>query len=226
MINSHRVGLYSSLVWLLSAVVLLCYCLLGLLHIKLPGVEEFVVFISSINSAYILIGVSLAIFIEGLYIVGTFFPGSTMVAVIVMVSQGSGPFALLVTILTVFLGWSAAGVANIYFARLYRKKYIGLLHDEAFSINDKPWTTWFPAFRSNYEVAQVVDGGNPGGVFMSSTRVKLYACIGLLVAAYIIPRIININEVSNEEGFLSLLIIAVITLVVGLVKLRKALIIN
>lgn len=216
----NKKGLYSSLVWLLSALFLLIYCLIGLFKIKVPGVEDLVLFISNANGVYFFIASFLAIFIEGLYVVGTFFPGSTLVAIVLILSQGNGLFTFLVTTVIIFIGWSVAGIINICGAHFYRKKFINLLHDEQFDVKDKSWTTWFPAFRSNYEVAQVVDGGKPWQVFLSSLKVRFYACTVLTVTALIVPYFIDIKNVSNEEGFISLFIIALITLIVGVIKLK------
>lgn len=220
MSNSNKRGLYSSLVWLLSALFLVIYCLIGLFKIKVPGVQDLVSFISNANGVYFFIAAFLAIFIEGLYVVGTFFPGSTLVAIVLILSQGNGLFTFLVTTIIIFIGWSVAGIINIYGAHFYRKKFINLLHDEQFDIKDKSWTTWFPAFRSNYEVAQVVDGGKPWQVFLSSLKVRFYACAVLTVVAIIVPHFIDVKNVSNEEGFISLFIIALITLIVGVIKLK------
>lgn len=219
--NSSKKSLYSSLVWLFSALFLFCYCFLGLFKIKVPGVQDLVLFTSNTNGPYIYIAVFTAIFIEGLYIIGNFFPGSTLVAIILVLSQVSGLFTFLITIMTIFIGWSIAGFINIYTAHLYRKKFINLLHDEQFNVNDKSWVTWFPSFRSNYEVAQVIDGGKVWRVYASALRVRFYACVGLGIAGFIIPYVINIKEVSNEEGFISLFLVAVITLTVGLIKLKN-----
>lgn len=221
MSDINKKGLYSSLVWLLSALFLLIYCFIGLFKIKVPGVQDLILFISNANGAYFFIAAFLAIFIEGLYVVGTFFPGSTLVAVVLILSQGNGLFTFLVTTVSIFVGWSVAGIINIYGAHFYRKKFINLLHDEQFDIKDKSWTTWFPAFRSNYEVAQVADGGKPWQVFLSSLKVRFYACTGLTVTAFIVPYFIDIKKVSNEEGFISLFVIALITLIVGVIKLNS-----
>lgn len=220
MSNINKKGLYSALVWLLSALFLFIYCLIGLFKIKVPGVEDLVLFISNANGIYFFIAAFLVIFIEGLYVVGTFFPGSTLVAIVLILSQGNGLFTFLITTVIIFIGWSAAGIINICGANFYRKKIIDLLHDEQFDIKDKSWTTWFPVFRSNYEVAQVVDGGKPWQVFLSSLKVRFYACTILTVAALIVPYFIDIKNVSNEEGFVSLFIIALITLIVGVIKLK------
>lgn len=222
MVATNKTGFYSSLVWLFGGVILLLYCLVGLFKIKVPGVEELVLFISNMSDEYIFLAAFLAIFVEGLYIVGTFFPGSTLIGIMVVVSQGSGVFTFLKTIIIIFVGWSVAGAINIYAANLYRKTFTKLLSDENFDIKDRSWSTWFPAFRSNYEVAQVVEGGKPWQVFLSSLRVKLYACIGLALFGLIIPYFINIKEVSNEECLASLVIIGLIMLFVGVIKFKAA----
>ena len=82
------------------------------------------------------------------------------------------------------------------------------------------FTTWYPAFRANHEVAQIVEGGNPLKVFLSSLRVRLYASIFAGTVTYVSALLVDLEDISNEEGFVSLLIVALIMLMVGGVKIR------
>lgn len=213
--------LHSSLVWLLGGVALIIYCIIGLSNTKVPGVQELVSFLSSIKDEHIYIAGFLSILVEGLYVVGSFFPGSTLIAIIAILSQIAGPMVFLGTILSIFVGWCVAGAINIFFAKMYHKKIAGLEEDVEYQIHDRPWTTWFPAFRANYEVAQVTAGGNPFKVFFSSVRVKIWASIAVAVYALVVPLFIDIKEISNEEGFASVLVVAAVSLVVGGIKLKK-----
>lgn len=207
--------LYSGIVWLISALALLVYGVFGLLLEILPGVEQLVDTLALIAGKYIYLAAFITILIEGLYIVGNFFPGSSMVLILAVLSQIVGPIEFLLTILTIFVGWCFAGIINIYLTKQYTQRMTGLLEKAEFQINDRPWTTWFPPFRANYEVAQMVEGGSVSEVFFSSVRVKLWACGGMSLLAFILPFFIDIHEVSNEEGFVTLAIIAVIMVVVG-----------
>lgn len=213
--------LYAGLVWILSAISLAIYALLSAFKTSVPGIEQFVDFLLNIEGAYIYAGAFAAIFIEGLYFVGSFFPGATLVLIFAVLSVASGTQTFFLSLLTVFLGWNLAGVVNIYLARLYRKKAIKLGSDEAFNILDRPWATWFPSFRANYEVAQIVEGGNPVKVFLSSVRVRVYASIAAGIFVFVFSLLVDIDEVSNEEGCIVMIIVITLSLIVGILKIRR-----
>ncbi len=213
--------MYSSLVWIFSALVLTVYGIVGLLNEKVPGVEELVAFLSSADGRYIYPAAFLSMFLEGLYFFGSFFPGSTLVAVLAVLSQVSGVFSFLATIAIIFLAWSVAGAINILFASLYRSKLIKMAHDPSLEVKDRLWTTWFPAFRANYEVAQIIEGGSPMRVFISSVRVKVWVSIFMLAITGALPFFIDINDVSNDEGFVTIALVAGITFAVGILKMRS-----
>ncbi len=218
--NSKR-ELNSAIVWIVAGAALVAYGIIGLFNVAIPGVEELVVAISSVDGTYILLAAFLAVFIEGLYVIGSFFPGSTLVVLLAILSQLAGPWMFAATIVTIFIGWCLAGAVNILLARSYRSRIALLSGESEYKIQDRFWTTWFPTFRANYEVAQVIDGGDPLKVFYSSVRVKLWASGVMALAALSIPLFIDVNELSNEEGFASLLVVAIISFVVGGMKLRN-----
>ncbi len=200
------------LVWILSGLALLVYSAIGLSNTTIPGVEELVNFIRSTEGTYLYLGAFLAIFIEGLYFLGSFFPGSTIVLLIAIVSQAGGTAQFLGIILTIYVGWLLAGVCNILGAWVFSYR---LTKVDSPTLEDNTGLTWFPAFRANTEVAQITEGHRPLQVFWSSWRVKSIACIGAALYALIIPLFIDIGSMNNEEGFWSLLIIAAINFAVG-----------
>lgn len=217
----NKAEFYSAIVWILAGASLVIYCLLGVYNTEIPGVEELVVFLSSVEGKYIYTAAFLSILIEGLYFVGSFFPGSTLVVIVAILSQLSGITVFLGTILSIFIGWCVAGALNIYFAKTYLQRFSHLQENKEYQVKDRPWTTWFPSFRANYEVAQITEGGNPVKVFFSSVRVKFWASIAAGIYVLIIPFFMDIKEVSNEEGFISVAVIALVSFVVGFVKLKK-----
>ncbi len=212
---------YSALVWILSAISLYIYCAMGFLNAKIPGVEELVKFLSSADEKHIYIAAFLSVFIEGLYFLGSFFPGTTLIIIISILSQVTGYAVFAGTIFTIFVGWSLAGLINIIVAKLYLKKIAKVGENHEYEVKDRIWTTWFPAFRANYEVAQITDGGNVLKVFLSSMRVKFLVMIAVGVGAMIVPFILDIHTLKNEEGFASVAAVATISLVVGIVKIKK-----
>jgi hypothetical protein len=219
--SAHKSELYSAYVWLLSAGALLIYSILGVSDFNLPGVENIVAFITKAEGGYIYLAAFLAILIEGTYILGTLFPGSTFVLILALMTQAGGPALFLATILAIFVGWCTAGLINIGIARWYCGTLTYTLKETPYEVKDRTLATWFPAFRANYEVAQIVEGGDPLAVFLSSVRVKAIASICAAGITSIIPFFMDIHDINNQEGFASLIIIALVTLVVGVRKLRR-----
>jgi hypothetical protein len=219
--TKNKNGLYGGLVWILSASFLTIYGTLGALDTPVPGVEELVKFLSTINGAYISLGAFLAIFFEGLYFFGSFFPGTTLVILLALFSQVGGSVTFFITVILIFLGWTLSSAVNITLARTYQARINHQKIDTDLKIKDHLLTTWFPAFRANHEVAQVAEGGNPWQVFKSSVRVKFIASLAAGFGAFLIPYFIDIKTVSNEEGFLSLSVVALISLTIGIIKIRR-----
>jgi hypothetical protein len=197
------------------------YGALSLLSAKIPGVEQLIDFISHTDSSLIFFTAFLSIFIEGLYIVGAFFPGATLIVVVTLLSQTVSQTVFFLTILSIFIGWCLSGVVNIFIGGLYRKSMVSEAYADEFMLKDRVWTTWFPSFRASYEVSQIVEGGEPWPVFLSSVRVKLLASMVIALGTFALAYLIDIKEVNNEEGVASLFVIASITLCVGIIKLRR-----
>ena len=218
--------LYAGIIWIVSAIALAIYGILLFLNSEVPGMGELVDFISSIDKKYIYLAAFISILIEGLYFIGSFFPGASLVMIIAVISGINGYFVFFATLLLIFIGWSLAGIINVYLAKVYRQRLMGVKHSEDYLINDRIWTTWFPAFRSSYEVAQVVEGGHPLKVYLSSLKVRFWATIFVGVLALIIPHIININNLSNKEPFFIIFIVFCISLIVGIRKIVDYVILN
>lgn len=151
----------------------------------------------------------------------SFFPGASLVMILAIISGTGGYTTFFITLSLIFIGWSLAGIVNIYLAKTYRKRIVKSGHSDDYHIEDRTWTTWFPSFRSSYEVAQVIEGGHPTKVFISSMKVRFWATLFVGVLALIIPHILNIKESSNNESFSTIFIVFVITLIVGLRKIKS-----
>ena len=219
--QEKKESLYSAFVWIISAVTLFIFAALSLTNQNIPGVEQLVEALSKVDGMYIYGAAFLTIFIEGLYLVGNFFPGSTIIVLLTILSHSGGTSSFLITILSVFLGWCSAGIVNIIFAKLYGKKILKKEHDPEYNVKDRLWTTWFPAFRANYEVAQIAEGGQVTQVLFSSIRVKFFASLIMLAGMALVPLFIDINQISNKEGVMSVLVVGVISFIIGIRKLQK-----
>lgn len=212
--------LHSGLVWIFSGCLLLAYGILGLTNTNVPGAEELVAFANSAEGNYLYLAAFVSVFIEGIYVLGSFFPGSSLVLLIAVISQAGGTGQFLGIIGTVYVGWLLAGLVNVFGA----KYFFRTLHIDTnylTKIEDNTELTWFPAFRANTEVAQIIEGHKISEVLLSSWRVKTYACVGAAAYALVIPFLIDIQNVSNKEGFLSLGIIAFINFNVGGYKIYQ-----
>lgn len=218
---SSKNALYAGATWLISAFVILSYGMYGYVGGAIPGVEELVQFLGSAEGVYVYVAAFIAIFIEGLYLVGSVFPGTTSIVLLAVLSQIGGTAMFLTTIFTILAGWTLAGAINVTMATLYRHKIAALPQSQQYSVHDHIFTTWFPLIRANYEVQQVVEGANPVKVFLSSFRVKSIASAAAAIGALIIPSFVDVNDISNEEGFLTLGIVSVVSLCVGLYKIHN-----
>jgi len=206
--------LYSGLVWLVAAVVLFAYAISGYVGLQVPGVEQLVFWLDQLQGSWILGAAFIAILIEGLYFFGSFLPGSTLVIAAAVLAQMQSWMMFTLIIISIFLGWVASGIFNILFARQMRllaKQPV----DENYDVQDKAWETWFPSFRANYEVSQVISGAPAWKVFWSSVRVKLWGSLGATFYVLLLPFFIDIKELDNSEGFLVMFLVAFIMLVVG-----------
>lgn len=222
MYNTHIARFSGGIVWLLAGTALLAYGIIGLTQTNVPGVADLVDFINSAQGHYLYLAAFLSIFIEGLYFLGSFFPGTTLVLLIAIASQTGGIDTFLSIMGIIYVGWVLAGICNILFARLFARS-LHIDPKEIEKIEDNTGLTWFPAFRANTEVAQITEGHTVLSVFRSSLRVKTYTIIGASFYAFLIPFIVDLSEVENEEGFWSLGIIALINYGVGVYKIRLAL---
>ncbi len=219
--NISKSKLYAGIIWILSALALAIYGVMMFLNTNVPGIKELIEFLSSIDKQYIYLAAFISIFIEGLYFIGSFFPGAGLVLILTILSQTSGLMVFLITMSLIFIGWSLAGVANIYLAKVYRKKIIKLEVIEDYHVKDHLWATWFPSFRASHEVAQITEGANPYKVFISGLRVRLLATLFLGLIAFVIPSFFNIQNTTNREGYASIIVVVLISLVVGINKIRR-----
>ena len=213
--------LYAGWVWLISAISLIVYGLVILANERLTGLDVVVNFLTELDGVYIYGGAFLSILIEGLYVVGNFFPGATLVVLLAIVSQFGGSGSFLLTIFIICVGWCLAGAVNIALAHFYGTRILQREHDPAYEVKDKPWATFYPAFRANYEVAQIAHGGKPLAVLWSSIRVKAVVSLVMLGVTALVPFFIDVNDISKEEGVASILVIAAISAVVGIHKIRR-----
>lgn len=212
---------HGAYVWLFAAFIIFAYGLLGLFGFKVPGVEQLLVWLENVSGWHIYVAAFSAILIEGLYFVGSFFPGTTLIILLALLSQLQGGVHFLLTILAIYLGWCLAGALNVTVAYLYRNRVQHEDFDTQFVVKDNLFITWFPAFRSTYEVSQIADGGSYWKVLYSAWRVRTIASLGAAIGALIIPYFIDVTQLDNDEGFLSLLLVGSISLIIGIYKLKR-----
>ena len=212
--KQNRAKLYGAFVWILAGAALLMYGILGLTQTNVPGVEQLVALVNNAQGNYIYLAAFVAIFFEGLYFIGSFFPGTSLVLLIAIVGQIGGLEQFMYIIATVFVGWVLAGAVNVLGAK-YLSKTFKPSEQTLEKLEQNAEITWFPAFRANTEVAQVTEGHSMKKVFISSTIIKVYVSVGLAVYATIIPFFIDIQNVENDEGFWGLAVIALINFGIG-----------
>jgi hypothetical protein len=211
--------LYSGLIWILSGTALIVYATLGLNEVAIPGVEELVAFAEATAGWKIFLAVFMAMFIEGLYVIGSVFPGTSIVLLSAIVTQATGLTAFLGIIVSLFAGWTLAGIANVTIAKSFKKMFAKNANVTSTVTHQE--ITWFPAFRANTEVAEIVEGKSVKTVLYSSTKIKLYTSGFFLLYTLLIPLLIDITALSNTEGFWGLFIIATISVGIGTQKILE-----
>lgn len=219
--TQHTGELYSGIVWIISSITLALYGILTLTHHSVPGVEQLVGYLSRVDSNYIFVAACISIFIEALYVVGNFFPGATLIIILSILSQTKGPASFLITIAVIFLGWTLAGIVNILLARWYGVAILKRNYDAEHQAEYHIWSALYPAFRANYEVAQVIKGGKISHIVWASIKMKFAVSVVMLAVLALVPLFIDIRNISNEEGVGSIFAVALIMAVVGGIKMRK-----
>jgi ABC-type transport system involved in multi-copper enzyme maturation permease subunit len=216
----------SGLVWIISSLALFVYGFLTLQEYNVPGVEQIVTFVSGLDSEHLYLAAFISIGIEGLYVIGNFFPGATLVVILSILSQTGGPLTFFYTIGATFLGWSTAGAINIFVARVMRRFSISNTATPDHIENGNSFITWYPAFGANHEFAQSLNGAPPLRAFLKSSLRKLVVCGIMLGILSIVPLFIDVREIDNTEGSISIFLFASISLVIGVRKFQTSRIIN
>lgn len=212
----------SGYVWIVSGIILFGYGLIGLFDRSIPGIEQVVIYLSNVNGRYIYAAAFTVIFIEGLYLIGNFFPGSTMLIILAIGSQIHGFNVFMITISTIFIGWSLSGIINVGLGKMLQTQMIYKTDRiQTSSPVSNPWLTWFPAFRSNYEVAQIIEGNSMASVILSSIKIKIITSLMMAIVLLIASFFVDVSKIENEEGFLSLAVVAIICISVGLLKIKR-----
>jgi hypothetical protein len=203
-------------VWLIAGIGVCTYATIGILIDDIPGIQALISWLESLVGWWVLLAVFISIIIEGLYFVGSFFPGSSVVVLLAILSQSNSPLLFIATILAIFVGWVISGGINIFIA----KKYVAEITPQV-SIQDYPFVTWLPSFRANQEVAQTVAGVAPLRVFINSLQIKFFASLFMAGVVLAVAQTIDVSEISNDEGFATLYISATVMLLVGGVQLKR-----
>jgi len=216
MFQSPRIR--SAAVWFIAALALFVYGTLVLYNTAVPGVADILAIVSGFKKEYIYLAGFLGIFIESLYVVGSFFPGTTLVTLIAVTAQFSGNATLLVAVLFIFAGWLLAGLVNVYAARFFLKK----VEVQDALVSDRIWLTWYPAFRAAHEVASVAEGMPVWRVIVSSIKVKAIMSALLFFGALLVSHIFDVSKMNNTEGVISVYALALVSASVGVWQLLHA----
>lgn len=219
-IVGNKNDLYAGIVWIISGVVLSVYGVVSAFNTHIPGIENVINFLLDIETHYIYVGAFFAVLIEGLYIVGSFFPGASLIVIFAILAQTSGFFVFVTTITLVFVGWCVAGLLNIYGARIYLLKVLKQKKEATCLVDDRLLLTWFPAFRASHEVAQIIEGAPLSKVLVSSLRVRVFGVLLVVLLSLIVPVFLDLEEISRDESLFVLLIVIVVCFFVGVSKVR------
>lgn len=211
----------SGYVWLASGLVLAIYAALGLSGVAVPGIEEMVKLLAEASGWEFMLAGFLAILLEGLYIAGNLFPGTSAIMILALFASIGSFWQFVGTISAIFFGWCLAGVINILLA--YRSFQAGRpLPQHVFLVHDNITLTWLPVFRANYEVSQIAAGGDVWQVLRSALRVRLVTTIILGLTSALATTLVDLESLDNDRGFLVVLFFVVVMFYIAYRELRKA----
>jgi hypothetical protein len=219
--QNTKLEIQSAWVWIFSSLIMLIYGSLGLMVFDLPGAEELTGYIQSIPTLYLIIAAFIIICIEGIYGVGSIFPGSSFAILLAAVAGLESIEQLIIILISIFLGWSLASVINIYSVKYLRKSPNSHINETSTSTKTHAWYTWFPPFCASHEVAETVRGMNPTSILLASMSVKFVATILMGIAAYFVPLMFDIENIESSDGFTGVIIVALLILGIGISKYRN-----
>lgn len=203
----------SAIVWAISSFVFLLYGLCFLFEADFLAVDKVVKFIQEIDTSYIFAAAFITIFIESIYVIGTFFPGSSLVLMFAIIAAINNMSNFSLVIFAIFAGWTLSTLVNILIGKL--GSTAGIVHNKA---KENYWISWFPAFRATEEVAQISCGVKPIRVFISSFKIKFVTSLIMAGIAFALSKTADINNVSSEEGYLASFLACAICLTVAVFK--------
>jgi len=215
----------AALTWMVSALLVISYAVFGAMGFQIPGVRELADFLVGLSDIWASSAAMIAIFIEGLYLIGQLFPGSTVIVVLAISANFRGLTSFGLTIFLIFVGWLLSGFANIAVGKLLRKRAVTNFSEGENVFQAPPssskWITWFPAFRANYEVSNVVEGYAWKEVMISSSKIKLITSLIMGATLLALAETIDIHSMDNKDGFISLLVVGIISFGMGFFKLKN-----
>jgi hypothetical protein len=208
----------SALTWYIAALGLATYGTLVLFETPVPGVADLFALLEGVDAVHIYLTAFVAILFEGVYVVGTFVPGTSIILLSALVSGIGGIDVLMVTTLVLYVGWLCAGLINIFVAKKLTKT--PSTHTPHSSSLYMAVLTCYPSFRAAQEVAEVVRGVRWQSVFVRSAYIKAAALCCFFVGALIVPYVIPTDTISNEEGVFTVYALAVVCVGIGLYHMR------
>lgn len=209
--ESHKRAAFA---WLFAAFALSVYASLVVSHTFVPGVADILLWLQHIDTRHIYVTALLAASVEGLYVVGAFFPGTSLIFLSALTAGLGGVHTLVVTSVAMYIGWLCAGVVNVAFAKRFVKN--GATPSVLKISKRLMLVTWYPAFRAAQEVAEVLDGTSPLSVFISSAYIKFLAVTCFFFGALLIPHVISVGEISNGDGVVTVFALAFCSFIVGM----------
>lgn len=215
MINTNKKSAY---IWIVAGIVFFIYSYILFSNIEINIIESLITFLSNINKEVIYLGAFIAIFIESIYLIGTFFPGSSLILLLAIASQFNGMATYFITILSIFLGWSLSTFVNIYIGKALLDK--NEVPTKTNKIKENYFITWFPAFRANDEVSQASIGRPVTEIIQSSLKIKFVTSLIMMIAVIIIANTIEFAT-AVEETYTSVIFVGFVCLGVGIYKLIR-----
>lgn len=207
-----KLDVAQGIVWIVGGFASIAYAVYGVFF-EAPGVVQLANFLASAEGSFMLVAVFIAILIEGIYIFGAFFPGSSIVVLLAIIGLGFDLLFFVAIIFCVYVGWVFSSLVNVILADVFRHRLLPHFN----KIDDRRphfasnFVTWFPVFRANSEVARVISGSGWKTVFFQSVLFKLIVSMLMGLLLFFFGGLVDVNQIDNREGFLALFLVGVLS---------------
>jgi hypothetical protein len=208
----------SAITWYIAAFGLATYGTLVLFDTPMPGISDLFTFLQEIDTSQVYIAAFVGMFFEGVYILGAFIPGTSLIMLAALTAGLGGVWVLAITTVAIYLGWFCAGCVNIFLATHVSR--VPPRQDARTASLRTMILTCYPSFRATQEVAEIASGVPWQRVLLQSAYIKAVTLACFFVGALVVPYIVPLELITDREGVFTVYALAVVCVGIGLYHMR------